>query len=109
MVRSGTSLDLKYNVKIEEIDDAGKVVKDVGTVTRSLDKDYLPFVSKDPFALSWPGSTDHTSLLGSNGNFNQGLYTPRNGAPTSRQLPSTPTAARRPTAPWTRTPSPVNG
>ncbi|NSX36852.1 ABC transporter permease [Pseudarthrobacter oxydans] len=76
IVRSGTSLDLKYNVKIEEIDDAGKVVKDVGTVSRSLDKDYLPFVSKDPFVLSWPGSTDHSSLLGSSGNFNQGLYTP---------------------------------
>lgn len=76
IVRSGTSLDLKYNVKIEEIDDAGKVVKDVGTVSRSLDKDYLPFVSKDPFVLSWPGSTDHSSLLGSTGNFNQGLYTP---------------------------------
>lgn len=76
VVRSGTSLDLTYNVKIEEIDDAGKVVKDVGTASRSLGKDYLPFVSKDPFALSWPGSTDHSSLLGSNGNFNQGLYTP---------------------------------
>jgi hypothetical protein len=76
IVREGTSLDLKYNVKIEEIDDAGKVVKEVGTATRSLDKDYLPFVSKDPFALDWPGSTDHTSLLGKTGNFNQGLYTP---------------------------------
>ena len=76
VVRSGTSLDLKYNVKIEEIDDAGKVVKDVGTVSRSLGQDYLPFVSKDPFVLSWPGSTDHTSLLGATGNFNQGLYTP---------------------------------
>jgi hypothetical protein len=76
IVRSGTSLDLKYNVKVEEIDDAGKVVKEVGTASRSLDKDYLPFVSKDPFALSWPGSTDHSSLLGSQGNFNQGLYTP---------------------------------
>ncbi|MET3773310.1 putative membrane protein [Arthrobacter nitrophenolicus] len=76
IVRSGTSLDLKYNVKIEEIDESGKVVKDVGTVSRSLDKDYLPFVSKDPFVLSWPGSTDHSSLLGATGNFNQGLYTP---------------------------------
>ncbi|MEO8284091.1 MAG: ABC transporter permease, partial [Pseudarthrobacter sp.] len=76
IVRSGTSLDLKYNVKIEEIDAAGKVVKEVGTASRSLDKDYLPFVSKDPFALSWPGSTDHSSLLGAQGNFNQGLYTP---------------------------------
>jgi hypothetical protein len=76
IVRSGTSIDLKYNVKIEEIDDAGKVVKDVGTVSRSLDKDYLPFVSKEPFVLSWPGSTDHSSLLGSTGNFNQGLYNP---------------------------------
>jgi hypothetical protein len=76
IVRSGTSLDLKYNVKIEEIDAAGKVVKEVGTASRSLGKDYLPFVSKDPFALSWPGSTDHSSLLGAQGNFNQGLYTP---------------------------------
>ena len=76
IVRSGTSLDLKYNVKIEEIDDSGKVVKEVGTASRSLDKDYLPFVSKDPFALSWPGSTDHSSVLGNQGNFNQGLYTP---------------------------------
>ena len=76
VVRSGTSLDLTYNVKIEEIDDAGKVVNEVGTASRSLGEDYLPFVSKDPFALSWPGSTDHSTLLGSNGNFNQGLYTP---------------------------------
>ncbi|MFJ5860376.1 ABC transporter permease [Pseudarthrobacter sp. NPDC092439] len=76
IVREGTSLDLKYNVKIEEIDDAGKVVKEVGTASRSLDKDYLPFVSKDPFALDWPGSTDHSALLGKTGNFNQGLYTP---------------------------------
>ncbi|MFD5277824.1 ABC transporter permease [Pseudarthrobacter sp. NPDC058362] len=76
VVREGTSLDLTYNVKIEEIDDAGKVVKEVGTASRSLDKDYLPFVSKDPFALDWPGSTDHSSLLGKTGNFNQGLYTP---------------------------------
>ncbi|WP_411373580.1 ABC transporter permease [Arthrobacter sp. MPF02] len=76
IVRSGTSLDLTYNVKIEEIDDAGKVVADVGTVSRSLGKDYLPFVSKEPFVLSWPGSTDHSSLLGAGGNFNQGLYTP---------------------------------
>lgn len=76
VVREGTSLDLKYNVKIEEIDDAGKVVKEVGTASRSLDKDYLPFVSKDPFALEWPGSTDHSGLLGKTGNFNQGLYKP---------------------------------
>lgn len=51
IVRSGTSLDLQYSVKIEEIDSNGKVLKDVGTVSRSLDKDYLPFVSKSPFAL----------------------------------------------------------
>ncbi|WP_426996155.1 ABC transporter permease [Pseudarthrobacter sp. N5] len=76
IVRSGTSLDLKYLVKIEEIDASGKVVKDVGTVSRSLDKDYLPFVSKSPFALSWPGSTDYSQLLGNLGNFSQGLYNP---------------------------------
>ncbi|MBT2514029.1 ABC transporter permease [Arthrobacter sp. ISL-30] len=76
IVREGTSLDLKYSVKIEEIDASGKVVKDVGTVTRSLDKDYLPFVSRSPFALSWPGSTDHSQLLGNPGNFGQGLYNP---------------------------------
>ena len=76
IVRSGTSLDLKYSVKIEEIDGSGNVVKDVGTVTRSLDKDYLPFVSKSPFALSWPGSQDYSKLLGNTGNFSQGLYNP---------------------------------
>jgi hypothetical protein len=76
IVRSGTSIDLKYSVKIEEIDASGNVVKDVGTVTRSLDKDYLPFVSKSPFALSWPGSKDYSQLLGNSGNFSQGLYNP---------------------------------
>jgi hypothetical protein len=64
IVRTGTALDLKYSVKIEEIDDSGNVTKDVGTVTRSLDKDYLPFVSKSPFALAWPGSKDLTQLMG---------------------------------------------
>lgn len=76
IVRSGTSLDLQYSVKIEEIDSNGKVLKDVGTVSRSLDKDYLPFVSKSPFALEWPGSTDHSKLLGSTASFSQGLYNP---------------------------------
>lgn len=76
IVRSGTSLDLKYSVKIEEIDDAGNVTKNVGTVTRSLDKDYLPFVSKSPFALEWPGSKDLSKLLGDTGSFGQGLYNP---------------------------------
>ena len=76
IVRSGTALDLKYSVKIEEIDDSGNVTKDVGTVTRSLDKDYLPFVSKSPFALAWPGSKDLTQLLGDTGAFSQGLYNP---------------------------------
>ncbi len=76
IVRSGTALDLKYSVKIEEIDDAGNVTKDVGTVTRSLDKDYLPFVSKSPFALAWPGSKDLSKLLGDTGSFGQGLYNP---------------------------------
>ncbi|WP_160665001.1 ABC transporter permease [Pseudarthrobacter sp. ATCC 49987] len=76
IVRSGTSLDLKYSVKIEEIDAGGNVTKDVGTVTRSLDKDYLPFVSKSPFALAWPGSKDLSQLLGDTGSFSQGLYNP---------------------------------
>ncbi len=76
IVRSGTSLDLEYSVKIEEIDGSGNVVKDVGTVTRSLDKDYLPFVSKSPFALAWPGSKDLAQLLGDTGGFSQGLYNP---------------------------------
>lgn len=76
IVRSGTSLDLEYSVKIEEIDGSGNVVKDVGTVTRSLDKDYLPFVSKSPFALAWPGSKDLARLLGDTGGFSQGLYNP---------------------------------
>ncbi|QDY90788.1 ABC transporter permease [Arthrobacter sp. UKPF54-2] len=76
IVRSGTSLDLKYSVKIEEIDAAGNVIKDVGTATRSLDKDYLPFVSKSPFALAWPGSKDLTQLMGDTGSFGQGLYNP---------------------------------
>lgn len=76
IVRSGTSLDLKYSVKIEEIDDSGNVVKEIGTADRSLDKDYLPFVSKSPFALSWPGSTDYSKLLGNSANFSRGLYSP---------------------------------
>lgn len=76
IVRSGTSLDLKYSVKIEEIDGSGNVTKDVGTVSRSLDKDYLPFVSKSPFALAWPGSKDLSKLLGDTGSFSQGLYNP---------------------------------
>lgn len=76
IVRSGTALDLKYSVKIEEIDDSGNVTKDVGTVTRSLDKDYLPFVSKSPFALAWPGSKDLSQLMGDTGSFGQGLYNP---------------------------------
>jgi len=76
IVRSGTSLDLKYSVKIEEIDAAGNVTKDVGTATRSLDKDYLPFVSKSPFALAWPGSKDLSQLMGDTGSFGQGLYNP---------------------------------
>ncbi|RKR18657.1 ABC transporter permease [Arthrobacter oryzae] len=76
IVRSGTALDLKYSVKIEEIDDSGNVTKDVGTVTRSLDKDYLPFVSKSPFALAWPGSKDLSNLMGDTGSFSQGLNNP---------------------------------
>ncbi|MCX6498141.1 MAG: ABC transporter permease [Arthrobacter sp.] len=76
IVRSGTSLDLKYSVKIEEIDATGNVTKDVGTVSRSLGKDYLPFVSKSPFALAWPGSKDLSGLMGDTGSFGQGLYNP---------------------------------
>ncbi|SDL97229.1 ABC transporter permease [Arthrobacter sp. ok362] len=76
IVRSGTAVDLKYSVKIEEIDGSGNVTKDVGTVTRSLDKDYLPFVSKSPFALAWPGSKDLSQLMGDTGSFSQGLYNP---------------------------------
>ncbi|MCU1531335.1 MAG: cell division protein FtsX [Arthrobacter sp.] len=76
IVRSGTSLDLSYTVKIEEIDASGKVTQDVGTVTRSLGKDYLPFVSRSPFALAWPGSKDLSRLLGDTGSFSQGLYDP---------------------------------
>ncbi|MCU1511391.1 MAG: cell division protein FtsX [Arthrobacter sp.] len=76
IVRSGSTLDLKYSVKIEEIDASGNVTRDVGTVTRSLDKDYLPFVSKSPFSLAWPGSTDLTQLMGDAGSFSQGLYNP---------------------------------
>ncbi|SDL39466.1 FtsX-like permease family protein [Arthrobacter sp. ov407] len=76
IVRSGTALDLKYSVKVEEIDDSGNVTKDIGTVTRSLDKDYLPFVSKSPFALAWPGSKDLSKLMGDTGSFSQGLYNP---------------------------------
>ncbi|MFF2245764.1 ABC transporter permease [Arthrobacter sp. NPDC058130] len=76
IVRSGTAVDLKYSVKIEEIDDSGNVTKDVGTVSRSLDKDYLPFVSKSPFALAWPGSKDLSQLMGDTGSFSQGLYNP---------------------------------
>lgn len=76
IVRTGTTLDLKYSVKIEEIDESGTVTKDVGTVTRSLDKDYLPFVSKSPFSLAWPGSKDLTQLMGDTASFSQGLYNP---------------------------------
>ncbi|MGG5171589.1 FtsX-like permease family protein [Pseudarthrobacter sp. J1738] len=76
IVRSGTSLDLNYNVKIEQLDDSGNVVKDIGTVTKSLDKDYLPFVSREPFVLDWPGGTDHSELLGSTSSFGAGLYDP---------------------------------
>ena len=105
IVRSGTSLDLKYSVKIEEIDDSGKVVKDVGTVTRSLDKDYLPFVSKSPFALSWPGSTDHTPVAGQHRQLQPGPVQPApRGARTSRPPPSTRTARPPRMAPSTRPP-----
>ncbi|XAS62954.1 FtsX-like permease family protein [Micrococcaceae bacterium Sec5.8] len=76
IVRSGTAVDLTYSVKIEEIDAAGNVTREVGTAARSLDKDYLPFVSKSPFALDWPGSTDLSQLLGDAGSFSQGLYNP---------------------------------
>ncbi|GAP56216.1 hypothetical protein AHiyo6_27810 [Arthrobacter sp. Hiyo6] len=109
IVRSGTSTDLKYSVKIEEIDDSGNVVKDVGTATRSLDKDYLPFVSKSPFALSWPGSTDYSQLLGNTGNFSQGLYNPATWSTDFAPRPSTRTVPRQATAPWTSPPLRANG
>ncbi len=93
IVRSGTSLDLKYSVKIEEIDDSGNVTKDVGTVTRSLDKDYLPFVSKSPFALAWPGSTDLLAAAGRHRQASARASTTRPpGAPTSPPPRSTRTA-----------------
>jgi hypothetical protein len=88
IVRSGTALDLKYSVKIEEIDDSGNVTKDVGTVTRSLDKDYLPFVSKSPFALAWPGSKDLSQLMGDTGSFSQGLYNPATWTTNSAAAPT---------------------
>ena len=109
IVRSGTSLDLKYSVKIEEIDDSGNVTKDVGTVTRSLDKDYLPFVSKSPFALAWPGSKDLTQLLGDTGSFSQGLYNPATWSTDFASAPKYPTARPPATAPWTRAPPPATG
>ena len=76
IVRSGTSLDLKYYVKIEEIDDSGKVVKEVGTA--------YPFPGQGLPAVRFQGSLRAVLArfnrplvpLGSQGNFNQGLYTP---------------------------------
>ncbi|MFK0071685.1 FtsX-like permease family protein [Arthrobacter woluwensis] len=76
VVRQGTDLDVKYNVKIEELDDAGNVTKEVGTVSKNLGDGYLPFVSKSPFVLQWPGGTDHSDLLGSTSSFASGLYDP---------------------------------
>ena len=109
-MRSGTALDLKYSVKIEEIDDSGNVIKDVGTVTRSLDKDYLPFVSKSPFALAWPGSKDLSQLMGDTGSLQPGPLQPGHLEHQLRRRPQV--QGRRqppPTAPWTRPPRPATG
>ncbi|WP_262105155.1 ABC transporter permease [Arthrobacter sp. Marseille-P9274] len=67
VVRSGTALDLTYSVQIEEIDDAGNKVADVGTVSKALGEEYLPFASTKPFQLRWPGGEDYNNLLGSGG------------------------------------------
>ena len=100
--------DPKYSVKIEEIDGLGNVTKDVGTVTRSLDKDYLPFVSKSLFALAWLGSKDLRSSWVKPHPSAKGLYT-RPGPPTSPRPRPTKTATPPPTAPRTRAPRPANG
>ena len=110
IVRSGTSLDLKYNVKIEEIDAAGKVVKDVGTASRSLGKDYLPFVSKDPFALSWPGSTDHSPAAGRHRQLQPGPLQSRHMEHRLRRRPEVHRRRRPPaTAPSDKTPRRATG
>ena len=110
IVRSGTSLDLKYSVKIEEIDDSGNVTKDVGTVTRSLDKDYLPFVSKSPFALAWPGSKDLSPAAGRHRKLQPGPLQPRHLEHRLRRRPEVHGRRnRRATAPWTRAPRPATG
>ena len=67
VVRSGTDLDLTYSVDIEEIDDAGNTVAEVGTVSKELGEEYLPFASSKPFQLRWPGGEDYNYLLGSGG------------------------------------------
>ncbi|MFJ3956969.1 FtsX-like permease family protein [Arthrobacter sp. NPDC090010] len=76
IVRQGTSLDVKYSVKIEQLDDSGNVTKDIGTVSKNLGDGYLPFVSNSPFVLQWPGGTDHSDLLGPTSSFSTGLYDP---------------------------------
>ncbi|MGW6175420.1 FtsX-like permease family protein [Arthrobacter sp. NPDC055138] len=67
VVRSGTDLDLTYSVKIEELDDSGNTVKEIGTVSKELGEGYLPFASSKPFQLRWPGGEDYNYLLGSGG------------------------------------------
>ncbi|MFD1211251.1 FtsX-like permease family protein [Arthrobacter sp. GCM10027362] len=77
VVRAGTEVDLKYTVTIEEIDDAGNTVATVGSVSRNLGDDYLPFATSKPFELRWPGGKDYNYLLGSGGiQVASGLYQP---------------------------------
>nr|WP_312856793.1 ABC transporter permease [Arthrobacter mobilis] len=77
VVRSGTELNLKYSVTIEEIDEAGNTIAEVGTVSRNLGEDYLPFATSKPFELRWPGGKDYNYLLGSGGiQVASGLYQP---------------------------------
>ena len=93
IVRSGTSLDLKYSVKIEEIDASGNVTKDVGTVTRSLDKDYLPVRLQVPVRPGLARFQGPVTAAGRHRQLQPGPLQPRRpGAPTSPPRPSTRTA-----------------
>ncbi|NKX49783.1 hypothetical protein HER39_04190 [Arthrobacter deserti] len=77
VVRAGTEVDLKYTVTIEEIDEAGNTVGEVGTVSKNFGDDYLPFATSKPFELRWPGGKDYNYLLGSGGiQVASGLYQP---------------------------------
>ncbi|MCG2622387.1 ABC transporter permease [Arthrobacter sp. I2-34] len=77
VVRAGTEVNLKYTVTIEEIDDAGNTIAKVGSVSKNLGDEYLPFASSKPFELRWPGGKDYNYLLGSGGiQVASGLYQP---------------------------------